>query len=303
MPVLRAGESLAWRTYESGEEIVADDIRDYEGLYNPDTGIRSEMILPLGDHGVFMSGSRRPGAFDESLVTVAKVLAANVESALDRADREQQLRDREAEFRRQSERLGEFASVVSHDLRNPLGVAQGHLELLKSEFDSPHFEAVENAHERMRTLIEDLLTLARQGQAVGETEPVDFRFLVSQAWTAVEGGTLDAPDDLGTLDCDDDRVRELLVNLFSNAVDHVGPDVTVSVGRLDDGGFYVADDGPGIDPDRRETVFERGETTNEEGTGFGLAIVRSIAQAHGWSVSVTESESGGARFEIRLGSV
>jgi PAS domain S-box-containing protein len=302
IPTFRPGESLAWRVFETGEPIVAGDVRTLEGLYDPDTAVRSEMILPLGDRGVFLAGSERSDAFDDGLVSVAKVFAANVEAALDRAEREQELRTREAEFRRQSERLGEFASVVSHDLRNPLGVAQGHLDILGEEVDSPHLDAIDAAHERMRTLIEDLLTLARQGQAVGDTESVDLRLLVTEAWVAVDGGALEAADDLGDLDCDDDRVRELLVNLFSNAVEHGGEDVTVTVGRLDEGGFYVADDGPGIPPDRREEVFERGVTTVDGGTGFGLAIVRSIAEAHGWSVSATESESGGARFEIRTQS-
>jgi signal transduction histidine kinase len=61
----------------------------------------------------------------------------------------------------------------------------------------------------------------------------------------------------------------------------------------------VADDGPGIPPERRDLVFEHGFTDSPDGTGFGLAIVRSIVEAHGWTVSVTESETGGARFEVR----
>ncbi|TKX76264.1 sensor histidine kinase, partial [Halorubrum sp. SD626R] len=69
------------------------------------------------------------------------------------------------------------------------------------------------------------------------------------------------------------------------------------VGRLD-GGFYVADDGDGIDPADRDSVFEPGHTTAEGGTGFGLAIVDRIAQAHGWEVTLTESRTGGARFEF-----
>jgi signal transduction histidine kinase len=74
--------------------------------------------------------------------------------------------------------------------------------------------------------------------------------------------------------------------------------VTVTVGPLDDGsGFYVADDGPGVPEAERERVFEFGHS-GSDGTGFGLAIVRGIAEAHGWRVSLTESESGGARFEF-----
>jgi signal transduction histidine kinase len=69
------------------------------------------------------------------------------------------------------------------------------------------------------------------------------------------------------------------------------------VGTFDDG-FYVADDGPGVPEADRESVFESGYSTDREGTGLGLTIVQEIAEAHGWEVSVTDSESGGARFEI-----
>lgn len=76
--------------------------------------------------------------------------------------------------------------------------------------------------------------------------------------------------------------------------------ITVRVGRLDGGdGFFVDDDGCGIPEADRGEVFEPGVSTNPEGTGLGLGIVRTIARAHGWTVSVTESESGGARFEVR----
>jgi len=74
--------------------------------------------------------------------------------------------------------------------------------------------------------------------------------------------------------------------------------VTVTVGAIDGRGFYVADDGPGIPEEDREDVLESGYTTSQDGTGFGLAIVSEIAEAHGWSVEVTESGAGGARFEI-----
>ena len=72
----------------------------------------------------------------------------------------------------------------------------------------------------------------------------------------------------------------------------------VTVGDLEDG-FYVADNGPGIPAEHRETVFEPGYSTRDDGTGFGLAIVQDVADAHDWTVRVTESEMGGTRFEIR----
>jgi signal transduction histidine kinase len=75
--------------------------------------------------------------------------------------------------------------------------------------------------------------------------------------------------------------------------------VTVTVGRVD-GGFYVEDDGPGIESDEREQVFDHGHTTSDGGTGLGLVIVERIAEAHGWSVTVGDGTDGGARFEIRV---
>ena len=83
-----------------------------------------------------------------------------------------------------------------------------------------------------------------------------------------------------------------------DTAEHGGADVTVTVGALDDG-FYVADDGHGIPESMRETVFEAGYSTAEDGTGFGLRIVERVADAHGWTVDAAESEGGGARFEVR----
>ena len=89
----------------------------------------------------------------------------------------------------------------------------------------------------------------------------------------------------------------MVENLVRNAVEHGGDTVTVTVGDLP-GGFYVEDDGPGIPEDERRDVFESGYTTSSGGTGFGLAIVSEIADAHGWSVRVTEGSEGGARVEF-----
>jgi len=108
---------------------------------------------------------------------------------------------------------------------------------------------------------------------------------------------------------DRDRIRHVFENLLSNAADHAtadgddtagptGDGVTVRVDRIDDRGFYVADDGPGIPEDEREDVFEPGYSAATGGTGLGLTIVERIAEAHDWDVSVTESRNGGARFEF-----
>jgi len=208
-----------------------------------------------------------------------------------------------SELERQNKRLEQFASMVSHDLRNPLNVAQGRLELARestTDTDSEHLEAVHTALERMETLIDDLLALARQGQPIDETEAVDLSTVVEQCWEVVDtrGATLTTESDM-TVMADPDRLQQLLENLFRNAIEHGGEEVTIRVGALSgQDGFYVADDGPGIPKDEREHVLESGYSTSDDGTGFGLAIVSEIVDAHGWAIRVTERPDGGARFEI-----
>jgi PAS domain S-box-containing protein len=199
---------------------------------------------------------------------------------------------RERELERQNERLEEFASVVSHDLRNPLNVARGHLDLLANECDSGRIGTIQQAHARMESIIEDTLTLARQGQTVGGTELVQLADLAEECWPNVEMRRAELVSEPVAVVADPDRARHLLENLFRNSVEHGGPDVTIRLGPLDDG-FYVEDDGPGIPPGQLEEVLDAGYSTNEDGTGLGLTIVRNVAEAHGWSVAVTESESGG----------
>jgi signal transduction histidine kinase len=200
------------------------------------------------------------------------------------------------ELERQNERLEQFASVVSHDLRNPLNVAQGRLELARDVRDDDNLETVAAALDRMEALVADLLALARQGEAIGDTEPCDLRAVAEEAWAGVDTGdaALDVTGDR-TFAADRTRLVQLFENLFRNSLEHAGSDVTVSVAATGDG-FAVADDGPGIPADQRDRVLEPGVTTTEGGTGFGLAIVASIASAHGWTVTVGESEDGGARF-------
>ncbi|MGB9930657.1 PAS domain S-box protein [Haloarcula amylolytica] len=434
-PVFERGDGLAWQAFETGETRVHDDITSNPDRYNPETDIRSEVTLPLGDHGVLLIGSCEASAFDDTDVTLAQTLSVHAKAALDRLDRERQLREerefidqaldtlddlfyvvgsagnlrqwnarfpevtgysdaeiddmavhdffpaderetireavnqavehgrttveaelwtadgeripyeftgtrltdtdgevagvvgigrdisqrREYEQRleRQNERLDEFTSIVSHDIRNPLNVAEGHLELARAECDSDSLDKVSQAHERMRVLIDDLLTFARAGETATDLESVALADIVEECWQTVEGtrNTLVVETDR-QIRADTAKLRRLLANLLRNsaehgsadaqtpsddAAEHSGENITVRVGTVEDTdrhGFYVADDGTGIPADDREQVFEGGYSTGEDGTGFGLKIVQRIAEVHGWTVTATESEAGGARFEV-----
>ena len=130
---------------------------------------------------------------------------------------------RERQLRREVDRLDEFASIVSHDLRNPLNVAQGHLDLLDpaSDGDADHVRTVRDALDRMNDIITDTLTLARQGRVVDETEPVSLRHVAEESWRNADTGSarLDVVDDR-TIRADPDRLRSVLENLFRNSAEH-----------------------------------------------------------------------------------
>lgn len=217
--------------------------------------------------------------------------------------------DRLWELRRERDRLEEFTSIVSHDLRSPLSVARGQVELARTGDDAASgdvLSTVADALDRMDELVAELLTLAKQGEVVSDREAVDLPAVAESTWrnVATAGTTLEVTAD-GEIDADPGRIKAVFENLYRNSIDHTDGDVTVTVGDLDaDGGargFYVADDGAGIPADERTAVFETGYTTADDGTGFGLAIVAEIVEAHGWQIKVCEGRDGGARFEIRDG--
>jgi len=222
---------------------------------------------------------------------------------------------RERDLKRQNERLDEFAGVVSHDLQNPLTVAKGRLELAREEFDSEDLEKAAEALDRMAALIDDILTLAREGSRMSDVQPVELGEAAEDCWRNVDtdGATLSLEDEI-MFRANRKSLRRLLENLLRNSAEHGSGSgrsasadddeaeerVTVTVGKTEEGnGFYVADDGPGIPEEEREKVFERGYSGSDDGTGLGLSIVRGVARAHGWKVEFEESRDGGARLEVR----
>jgi signal transduction histidine kinase len=210
-----------------------------------------------------------------------------------------ELRERERELERQNERLEEFVGVVSHDLRNPLNVLHGRLELA-AEIDDPteHVERARAAADRMEELVEDLLDLARSGRDLEDVESVPLAAIARQAWATVEAPAATfAVDGATSVAADRSRLRQALENLFRNALEHGGSDVAVTVRPLD-GGFAVDDDGPGFPDD--VGVFEWGTSGTTDGSGFGLSIVGEVAAAHGWEVRAGESPDGGARVAFRI---
>jgi PAS domain S-box-containing protein len=305
------------RAIVTEQTLVIEDMAEYPDIAHRPGNVELGLSCYLGTpvvvdsevYGTFCFYGSEPKteSFSQWQVTLVELMGSWVSY-------ERQRQRREAELTRERNRMEEFASVVSHDLRSPLSVARSRLELASDECDSAHLDDIDDALDRMEGLIEDVLALARLGQQVVDAKPTDVGDVARLGWesVSVRDGTLDVGD-LPTVIGDATRLQRLFENLFRNAVEHgstsnrtqsddarehAGDGVTVTVGALDDG-FFVADDGPGIPDDEREAVFDHGHTTDEDGTGFGLSIVQQIAEAHGGTVTLTESDSGGARFEIR----
>jgi len=272
-----------------GEDRGAELTANYRRCVRAREPISYEEELPIAENARFWSTILAP------VITAGEVteIIGITRNITERVKQEQRLKH-------QNERLDEFASLVSHDLRNPLNVAQGRADLLAKQYESDHTDPLIRALDRMEQLIEDTLTLARQGQVVSELTAFTLTDLIEECWQAVptDEARLVVEDEL-TIRGGRTRSQNLFENLFRNAIEHGRPDVTVRIGRCGDRTIYVEDDGPGIPEDSRESVLEPGHTSASGGTGFGLTIVNSIAKAHGWTMRIMDSDAGGARFEFQ----
>jgi len=272
--------SIAWEAFETGAAKHYADLDDAESLHNESTPLRSEFIVPLGDHGVVLVTSTESDAFGENERRLVQLLCENATAAIDRVAHEAVLREREAELERENQRLDEFASLVSHDLRNPLNVAGGHLELATETCDSSHIDEATQALGRMETLIDDVLTLAREGKSVEETESVHLPRIVGRCWANVDtdDATLDRVADL-TIRADESRLVQVFENLFRNCVEHGSTgsrpqtDDSVEHGSADNRrGSAGGSAEHGGSPDERFLTVTVGTVTGPNGDACGFYV-------------------------------
>ena len=289
--------SVFGHALETGDPCLIDDLlvvrstADATEADAPCPAVRSMLILPVEDRGVVVAGDAEPGAFTETDLDGLDRLLGYGRVALEAAE--------PGALPSSSELLAEIASVVSHDVMTPLQIATGRIQLARQTGEDDHLDEAEGALERLHELLETVVTLARTGTHVEALSAVPLEAAVERVWSNLDAvGATCRVESVQAIRADENCLYQLLENLFRNALVHAGEGVAIRVGALDDG-FYVEDDGPGIPAGEREAVFDWGRTSSESGTGVGLSIVRRLAEAHGWSVTATEAESGGARFEIR----
>jgi signal transduction histidine kinase len=219
---------------------------------------------------------------------------------------------------RMLERHREFIRDASHELRTPITVARGHVELIRAASDGSQSgedaDVVLDELARLSRISERLLLLASaEHPDFLRCEPVDLEELIGESgrrWSVTAPRRWDVRVDLaGTVYADRERIRFALDALVENAVKFTtqGQRVTI-VGRADDGQaiLEVSDAGEGIPPDQAERIFDRftradnGRTRGSGGTGLGLAMVKAIVEAHGGSVSVDSTPGVGSTFRMRI---
>lgn len=208
-------------------------------------------------------------------------------------------RQREVQLQRKNDQLESFASMLAHELRNPLNIAQIYHQQAQPR-DQAAADKVTTALNRIEEMIDVLLVTARGSESAIDWEDVVLSEAARDAWTAVDAEPAKlVVETERTIRADPVHLCHMLENLFENSVEHGGETVTVCVGDLDDAdGFYVADDGVGIPEDVRDDVFEAGHTTAADGIGLGLTFIERLIKTYGWDCTLTESENGGSQFEF-----
>lgn len=266
------------------DEVLTDRLEDFD----PDTASGALLEIQTGDGEVI---------FQRLLVEPLTRGGRHIGWVVVFRDETAQQRQQQ-KLQRQNDQLDMFATTVSHDLRNPLSVAEGYLEVARMEDDDDALDEVENAHTRMEEIIERLLVFAHEREQIADRESIVLSEVAVRAWEAVETASaeLSIEEDCSVV-ADPSMLQHVFENLLRNAVEHGGGDVHITVGRLEDG-FFIEDDGPGIPEEDAEVVFTPGYSTSTGGTGFGLQIVQTIANAHGWDVAIIDGADGGARFEL-----
>jgi PAS domain S-box-containing protein len=200
----------------------------------------------------------------------------------------------------QEEDLKEFGNLLSHDLRNPLDIAKGYLDLMeRPESENEELlEEAKNAVYRAIKVAEDLKIIAVTPEDI-EEEEVNLEDAFTQALTSIKVSPESYNIEDTTIAARNGSITRLFANLIQNSVEHNPEPVSIKVGSLGNG-FYYEDNGKGIPENNREKIMKKGFTTSGEGQGLGLYIINRIAELHSWEVNVTDAENGGARLEFYL---
>jgi signal transduction histidine kinase len=289
-------------------------------------GMRSRVVAPLLTGapaiGVLSVGRTDPDAFDEGDVELVSLLGRLAASAVQNIRVYEGERRTVEELRRLSTLRADFVSLVSHELRSPMAAVIGAARTLQSrwrELQPDQREAflglIGDETSRLAELIGDVLDTSRidAGTFTYRFRDVDLAAVVEEAVAAAEVGQDEVPvhaavdSAVPTVRGDPDRLRQVVSNLIDNAVKYSPAGLPVEVRVASQNGsvdISVADRGPGIASEDQRLIFEKfgrvATGASKPGTGLGLYIARSIAEAHGGTLEVSSSPGRGATFRLRL---
>ena len=302
-----AGEASVAPTYAVGPLSVA---AGYFPVRASDGSVRAVLALEAGHAFVRartdLARARTAAILLSVLSAVALALLALRWNAAERA--------RAAETARaaRGEAVARMAAMVAHEIRNPLGVIRGTVELMGersgaslSERDAEALRDLLAEVERMRRLTEDFLDLGAERPL--SRQPIDLAALVGEAARATEAAhpgirvRVEAGP-LPSVEGDAGRLRQVLANLLANAAQSQREgEIAVSAGARDGSvRVRVRDFGAGIPPQQRARLFDPFFTTKSGGTGLGLAIARRLCERHGGTLELVDQPGPGAAFEITL---
>jgi signal transduction histidine kinase len=290
-------------------------------------GLRCRIAAPLlagaETIGMLSLVRKEPGSFDEQEIELVTLLGRFLGATVQNIHAYEAERETVDELRRLSALRADFVSLVSHELRSPMASLIGSAETLRSRWRGLAAEQRESflgliSHEtrRLAALVEDVLDTSRieAGTFTYSFAEVDVAALARAAAAAAESGQdevtvrAEVAGSVPTVRGDGERLRQVLSNLIDNAVKHspAGSEVRVRTqaenGRVE---VSVTDHGPGIPSEQQRLIFEKfgraklGDKT-KPGTGLGLYIARSIAEAHGGAIGVASAPGGGATFTLTL---
>lgn len=297
---LEVDQGLISKAYRTGESKFYSDVSKEDEVLNKDTEIESEIIIPLGDQGVFVAGSTQKSLLEDKDLYFLELLGANLKSSFDQIDKRNQLELKQKKVEARNKKLENLSSIISHDLRNQLNLAQGYIDLANESENNADLEKSFKATKNIEKTLDKLLTAIKSPENLDKTK-VNIEEVVKDVIQNMEDSDrleYVFKEDI-ILDGDLIRLNSLIKNLISNSITHNSGKIRVEIGKIDNG-FYYQDNGQGIPKTVKNNIFSKGSKVQDsEGHGLGLAIVKNIAENHGWTIKLADNEeSRGARFEF-----
>ena len=204
-------------------------------------------------------------------------------------------------LKKQKEELSDFAHTMSHDLKNIFHNMLGFIELLEEEQNFSHIPKLRTLLNETGEMLDHSVALADAGLIVEETMNVDLAQLVKEvADSIIPNNVKFSQEELPIVSADQRKVAQIFRNLFDNAIQHGQPSRIEVTAKKTNGAYrvWVANDGKAIPEIQRSKIFLRGFTTSKNGQGYGLAIVRRLVEAHGWTIKLLDQKE--TTFEIEI---